>query len=465
MSFLNKIFGNKERDRLHNTMNTLRLTILKNQIPIVHELHSAGISDIRIQEFQAKKVIAKIIRETLSRVVPNLKCIDEDNQLKELFTETVNDIYDAIRINLRENGNEANNTDHTLGSITNMSGAEIKGILQTATEEELHEIFNEVTSFFKAVAEQRGECIPDEYLETVFIKFLAIYKTMGKVFYTEHLKEELNWYIEKGLREDYKKNMLLPEVSPVNIETELEEDATVGISQALLEKALAGDAEAQCRLGTIYSKNKDHQKAVEFFTKSASQGNAVAQGCLGVAYAEGLGVQQSYPKAFELASKSAEQGWREAQAYLATCYLEGKGVQQDYKKAAEWLTKAAKQGMAIAQTNLGAMYAQGLGVPQDTSKAAEWLMKAAKQGNMDAQFNLGVIYTKQKNYKKAFELYFPIADRGHANAQNMLGEMYFNGDWVSQDFEQAAAWFVKAAEQGHPLAIEGLQEIRRLNLL
>jgi TPR repeat protein len=181
-----------------------------------------------------------------------------------------------------------------------------------------------------------------------------------------------------------------------------------------------------------------------------------------VAYARGEGVQQDYMKALEFTSKAADKGHRDAQAFLGALYLEGSGVQQDYKKAEKWFIKAAEQGAVQAQTNLGAMYAQGLGVQQNTQKAVEWLTKAAEQGDMDAQFNLGVIYTRQRDYKKAYELYFPIAFQGHANAQNMLGEMFFNGDGVEQDFEQAAAYFMKAAEQGNAIALRNLQEIRNL---
>ena len=233
-----------------------------------------------------------------------------------------------------------------------------------------------------------------------------------------------------------------------------------------LKAAECGEADAQTQLGMMYSLGRggvqqDYKKAFKWLSKAAEQGHILAQGCLGVAYARGEGVQQDYMKAFELTAKAAEKGNRDAQAFLGSLYIEGSGVQQNYQKAAEWFIKAAEQGAVLAQTNLGAMYAQGLGVQQNNQKAIEWLTKAAEQGNMDAVFNLGVIYTKQRDYKKAYELYSAIAFQGHANAQNMLGEMFFNGDWVDQDFEQAAAWFLKAAEQGHPLAIEGLQEIRR----
>ena len=45
---------------------------------------------------------------------------------------------------------------------------------------------------------------------------------------------------------------------------------------------------------------------------------------------------------------------------------------------------------------------------------------------------------------------------GHVNAQYNLGILYRygNGEKVPKDYEQAAYWYTKAAEQGHYLAQE-----------
>ena len=40
-----------------------------------------------------------------------------------------------------------------------------------------------------------------------------------------------------------------------------------------------------------------------------------------------------------------------------------------------------------------------------------------------------------------------LAEQGHAQAQNSLGYMYDAGNGVSQDLEEAAKWYRKAAEQ------------------
>ena len=56
-------------------------------------------------------------------------------------------------------------------------------------------------------------------------------------------------------------------------------------------------------------------------------------------------------------------------------------------------------------------------------------------------------YVKQ-DYATALRLSRPLANRGHARAQTMLGLMYDLGQGVPQDYAQAAKWYRLAADQG-----------------
>lgn len=53
-----------------------------------------------------------------------------------------------------------------------------------------------------------------------------------------------------------------------------------------------------------------------------------------------------------------------------------------------------------------------------------------------------------KNYSKAAKLYKPLAQNGNANAQMWLGMLYYDGNGVAQDLNEAAIWFRLSAEQG-----------------
>ncbi|HBT97796.1 MAG TPA: hypothetical protein DEB25_09305 [Desulfobulbaceae bacterium] len=78
---------------------------------------------------------------------------------------------------------------------------------------------------------------------------------------------------------------------------------------------------------------------------------------------------------------------------------------------------------------------------------------AAERGNAQAQNILGVLYAKgqgvTRNYQEAVNWYRRAAAQGNAQAQNNLGFMYAQGLGVTRDYLEAVNWYRKAAEQGH----------------
>lgn len=63
-------------------------------------------------------------------------------------------------------------------------------------------------------------------------------------------------------------------------------------------------------------------------------------------------------------------------------------------------------------------------------------------------YMLGKTYYGMGDLKQAVQLYRFAAERGFAEAQNDLGDCYYNGNGVKQDFNEAARWYRKAAMQG-----------------
>ena len=112
--------------------------------------------------------------------------------------------------------------------------------------------------------------------------------------------------------------------------------------------ASAQTAEELNAKGEEYYNAGDYTTAVEYFQKSAEQGDASAQFNLGACYYNGEGVPQSYSEAVKWYLKSAEQGYAAAQYKLGVCYDKGNGVPQSYSEAVKWFKKAAEQGNAMA---------------------------------------------------------------------------------------------------------------------
>lgn len=84
----------------------------------------------------------------------------------------------------------------------------------------------------------------------------------------------------------------------------------------------------------------------------------------------------------------------------------------------------------------------------------------ARSGNADAQHLLGLMYYMgrgvQRDYRQAFSWHYKAALQGKADAQYVIGAMYYTGNSVPQDHKLAVQWFRKAAEQGHPDAQHAL---------
>ena len=196
-------------------------------------------------------------------------------------------------------------------------------------------------------------------------------------------------------------------------------------ARAKYDKAITGDAAAQCSLGYWYeTSEKDMASAVYWYRKSAELGNMYAQCNLGLCYEFSKGVSKDINEAVKWYRKSAEQGYVTAQYNLGNCYRKGEGVSKDYYEAVKWYRKAAEQGYADAQCSLGYWYETS---EKDMVSAVYWYRKSAELGNKYAQCNLGLCYEFSKG--------------------------------VSKDINEAVKWYRKAAEQGQTKAKERLKEL------
>jgi TPR repeat protein len=101
-------------------------------------------------------------------------------------------------------------------------------------------------------------------------------------------------------------------------------------------------------------------------------------------------------------------------------------------------------------------------VAQDFVLAAEWYEKAAAHGCAVSSNHLGEMYYHgegvEQDFERAVAEYRRAAEEegeegGHAGAQSSLGFCYEQGQGVEKDYVQARAWYKKAALQGDTEAI------------
>jgi TPR repeat protein len=241
---------------------------------------------------------------------------------------------------------------------------------------------------------------------------------------------------------------------------------------------------------------QDYAKAFEWYRKAADHGLAAAEVRLGYLYKNGLGALRDIDQARIWYQKAADQGNGEAKAALQQLqpqpnpstqttssspppvpapqeqrltpaeendegnrHLYGRGVEKE--KAMEWYRKAADSGFAEAQHNVGMLYENGWGVAKDIDQARIWYQRAADQGYGPAQVALQRL--QPQSNPSAQGAPNPSAHNASPNSppaaapqeqsltpaeENEMGDRYFHGNGVAQDYAKAMEWYRKAADQG-----------------
>ena len=64
-------------------------------------------------------------------------------------------------------------------------------------------------------------------------------------------------------------------------------------------------------------------------------------------------------------------------------------------------------------------------------------------------YGKGVLAYKAKDYAGAMRLWKPLAEKGDARVQFIVGNLYYKGQGTNQNDKLAFKWFKRAAEQGY----------------
>lgn len=152
-----------------------------------------------------------------------------------------------------------------------------------------------------------------------------------------------------------------------------------GETQALdrvIELAEAGEPQLQFEVMKLYNEGEllwyNEVKARELLLHSASQGYGLAvaalqakafsgdaymQERLGYAYQHGtMGLTKDLAKALEWYQKAGTGGNAHAQYQVSQAYLNGEGAFRDYEQGVAWFQKAVRQGDAFSQGQFGGFY-------------------------------------------------------------------------------------------------------------
>lgn len=111
----------------------------------------------------------------------------------------------------------------------------------------------------------------------------------------------------------------------------------------------------------------------------------------------------------------------------------------------------ANKGDPAALYQIGSHYISGYGVEKDPEKGYALVRQAAEKGYADAQNMIGDHCgetSENYDYSEALSWWRKAAAQGQCNAQYSIGQLYEQGMSVPQSDSLAVYWFRKAAEQG-----------------
>ena len=162
-----------------------------------------------------------------------------------------------------------------------------------------------------------------------------------------------------------------------------------------------------------------------------------------------------YETAFKLYTQAADMGLREAKYDLAVLYFYGKGGPFNRHKAFDMVKALADELMPEAEEFLAMMYFRGEGVEKDLKMAYRYFQKGVVLNNTEALLHAGLClaYDKPVDKEKVDKIvnyWTRAAELGVLEAKVNLGLLYYDGELVPQNYDEAFKWFLEAAEEGHP---------------
>lgn len=249
-------------------------------------------------------------------------------------------------------------------------------------------------------------------------------------------------------------------------------------------------------------KEPDLGRAIRFYKIAAEQGYGYSQYVLGKFYYTGEGVQKDFKMALYWLEKAAQQDVAPAMYYLGKLYADDQSAAFDMEKAASWWMRSLaldnrQESLGLVELELSWCFALSVGVEQfeqddyeysdidfllrveDNVPTKEpivvdedsWWYRYVKQGDVQALYWLGQCYMHVKklvppkgNDKDVCTLdcLRKAAKKGHVEAQLSVAWFLCHGPSGVHDQEEGVRWYRLAAAEGHPDAIEQLEELEAM---
>ena len=159
---------------------------------------------------------------------------------------------------------------------------------------------------------------------------------------------------------------------------------------------------------------------------------------------EPLEVRNEIPQIKEM----ADNGDMVAQYVLGMLYFKGVGCESSWEDSYKYLKQSSDQGYAFAMCMLADLRANPLHVLFNPEEAITLAYQATKLDCKPAYLALGKAYDIKGDTNEAIKWFETAAKNGSAEACEILGNMYLQGDSVPRDPKNALSWYEKGMKRG-----------------
>ena len=235
-----------------------------------------------------------------------------------------------------------------------------------------------------------------------------------------------------------------------------------------LRAARSGQAWAQTKIGIKYVQEGDDiarlGEGLRWLNAAADQNDTEALRALSALAAQGRGMDQSDKESFKYMSRAAELGSPEAQYELANMLANGRGMPRDMEAALIWGRKAAEQGYAPAQFSIGRILIESIDSERKNA-GVDFLRRSIAGGNSVAAIFLATVKARGdfgvvKDELEAEAILKSFAEKGDAECQFALANLYGMGAGFEDNRRLATEWLMRAAESGHEKARIALTKMK-----
>lgn len=241
--------------------------------------------------------------------------------------------------------------------------------------------------------------------------------------------------------------------------------------------AKKGDKFSQSRLGWLYANGQgtrqNYSKAFTWYQKAAEQGDKYSTVYIAWMYFTGAGAGANNEEAFKWFKKSAGLGDKKSQFLLAYLYKHGIGTVADLKQSDFWFDQISpyREELENDRTNIEYFDLDDKTFEQRIKEQAKLNDKFKNQNNeyfneindnFYKKFNQGLDYLRGvhgvKNYGRAFQIFNEL-DTNNKEVSYHLAEMYREGLGTKPDMKKAIQLYELAHEKGHWQAADRLGDI------